>query len=101
MSIVKNSSKLRKELHGRLKEIYPSDKGFRFKNSEVVRDAEERGFKITPEVLSRYISGKGNGLSEAQIIWLSIRYSINISLVIESTKYDELKALKNLKLIFG
>lgn len=115
MAIIKESSKLRTAIHQRLKELYPSNRGHGFVNSAVVKDAEERGIKITPETLSRYISGnkdKGS-LSEAQIIWLAYRYYIPVQLNIgiakmvdgkvqfEIPKYNELEALRMLKLIFG
>lgn len=103
MSIVKESSAIRKALHERLKEVYPSDKGFMFKNSEVVRDAEERGFKIAPESLSRYMGNKtkSSSLSETQLIWLCTRYGIKIGLIVEPVKFNEVDCLKRLKMIFG
>lgn len=103
MSLVKDSKVLKKHIHDRLKELYPSNVGFGFKNSAVVLDASERRFKIAPEQLSRYFSDKPqkNTLSEAQIIWLAVRYGINIQLLVTSPKFDEAEAIKKLKLIFG
>lgn len=103
MSLVKDSKVLKKHLLDRLKELYPSNVGFGFKNSVVVLDASERRFKIAPEQLSRYFSDKPqkNTLSESQIIWLAVRYGINIQLLITSPKFDEAESLKKLKLIFG
>lgn len=103
MSLVKDSKVLKKHLHERLKELYPSNVGFGFKNSAVVLDATERKFKIAPEQLSRYFSDKPqkNTLSENQVIWLAIRYGISIDLRIISPKFEEAEALKKLKLIFG
>lgn len=119
MSIVKESSSLRKAIHKRLKELYPSNSKIGFKQSPIIKDASERKFTIAPSALSRYINGDDkNGLSEAQIIWLSCRYGIPFQLIIgevsivgdESNsyrvtlsipKFDEKKALEKLKLIFG
>jgi len=103
MSLVKDSKVLKEHLLKRLREQYPSNVGFQFKNSLVVQDAKERGFKIEAGQLSRYFSDKPqqNKLSEAQIIWLAIRYGIGFQLVITSPKFDEAEALKKLKLIFG
>lgn len=103
MSLVKDSKVLKKHLHDRLKKLYPSNVGYGFKNSAVVLDATERKFKIAPEQLSRYFSDKPqkNTLSEAQIIWLAIRYGINFQLIITSPEFNEAEALKLLKKIFG
>lgn len=114
MSIVKESSRLREELHKRLKELYPSHKGLLFKNIDVVKDAAERGFKIDAGTLSRYISGntKNSSLSEEQLIWLCIRYGITIRLVFGEPNitangvelvippYNENKSLEKLRQIF-
>jgi hypothetical protein len=114
MAIIKDSNKLRTVLHNRLKEIYPSNRGHGFNNAAVIKDADERKFKIAPEALSRYISGKSDkgSLSEAQLVWLAYRYYIPIQLnigvpvvkdnriVFEIPKYDELKALTLLNQIF-
>ena len=83
MSVIKDSIFLKEELLKRLKELYPSNVGFGFGNSLVVKDALERGVKIAPEQLSRYFGkGQKNTLSEQQIVWLSIRYGIPVSLTI-------------------
>lgn len=103
MSIVKSSSKAKELLLLRLKELYPSNIGHGFKNSSVIKDAEERKFTIAPEQLSRFFSDKKqkSTLSENQIIWLCIRYGIDLRLQVTSLKFDEAEALKKLKLIFG
>lgn len=103
MSLVKESKVLKKHIHERLKELYPSNVGFGFKNSAVVLDASERRFKIAPEQLSRYFSDKPqkNTLSENQVIWLAIRYGIKFELLVDKPPFDEAEALKKLKLIFG
>lgn len=115
MGIIKDSKRLRDILHERLKQIYPSNRGHGFVNIAVVKDAEERGLKITPETLSRYISGKKekSNLSEVQITWLCIRYGIPIQLAIgvpvikdgkvvfEIPKYDESRSLELIKRVFG
>ena len=102
MSIVKESTTLKKALLDRLKELYPSNNGG-YKGALVIQDALERKFKIAPEQLSRYFSEKAqkNTLSENQILWLSIRYGIDVRLKVEVTKFDEANALHKLKLIFG
>jgi len=103
MSIVKDSKILKEAIRSRLKELYPSDLALGFKNSAVVKDASERGFKIAHEQLSRYFSDKPqkNSLSESQILWIAIRYGIDIKLVVNASKFNELEALNKLKLIFG
>lgn len=114
MSIVKDSDRLKEELLKRLKELYPTNVGYGFKNSAVVKDAQERGVKIEAGQLSRYFGkGKKNILSEDQIIWLSFRYGINIQLAIgvpivkdgkivfEVPRFSEAKSLQILKLLYG
>lgn len=115
MSIIKDSPKLKEELLKRLKELYPSNIGFGFKNNLIIKDAKERGIKIAAEQLSRYFSDKPqkNTLSEEQIIWLSFRYGITIQLAIgvpvvkdngvvfEVPKFDEAKALHILNILYG
>jgi len=115
MSVIKENKEIKEALLKRLKELYPSNIGFGFKNSMVVKDAEERGVKIAAEQISRYFSPKQqkNTLSEEQIIWLCFRYGITIrinigepvvrdgKLYFEVPKFDELKALQDLKRIYG
>lgn len=104
MSLVKDSKVLKKHIHDRLKELYPSNAESGFKNSSVIKDAKERGFKIDAGQISRYFNGKPdqqNKLSENQVIWLAIRYGINIQLVVNSPKFNEAEALIKLKQIFG
>lgn len=103
MSLVKDNKIIKKHLLNRLRELYPSNVGFGFKNSAVVQDASERNFKIAPEQLSRYFSDKPqkNTLSEVQVLWLTVRYGIDVNLVITAPKFDEAQALNKLKLIFG
>lgn len=114
MSIVKDSIVLKEAIHNRLKELYPSNAISGFKQSAVIKDAEERGFVISSSSLSRYIKGESqnSSLSESQILWLGIRYGIPIRLVVGNPliidgKIDytipplnEVSALKLLKLIF-
>jgi hypothetical protein len=102
MSLVKDSSVIKKALLIRLKELYPSNVGFGFRNASIINDAKERGFKIAPEQLSRYFSNSPkNALSEVQIVWLCIRYGINLKLEVTSSKFEEVEALNKLKVIFG
>lgn len=114
MSIVKDSDRLKEELLKRLRELYPTNVGYGFKNSAVVKDASERGVKIEAGQLSRYFGkGKKNVLSEEQLLWLSYRYGIFIQLSIgtptirdnkiyfEVEKFNEAKSLQILKLIYG
>lgn len=115
MSIVKDSTRLRTALHDRFKYLYPSNHKNGFKAESVIKDAGERGFKITASSLSRYVNGdvNKNSLSENQIIWLAYRYGIPVQLAIgkpvvkddkvlfEIGPFNETEALKILKLIFG
>lgn len=114
MSIVKDSVTLRNVIHARLKKLYPSNSKIGFKQADVIKDAGERGFTISAPSISKYFAGDvKNGLSEAQIVWLSLRYGIPIQLTIgnayissdntikyEVPEFNEAEALKLLKLIF-
>jgi hypothetical protein len=114
MSIVKDSVALRNVIHTRLKKLYPSNSKIGFKQADVIKDASERGFTISAPSMSKYFAGDvKNGLSEAQILWLAIRYGIPIKLTIgnpyigedntlkyEIPEFNEAEALKLLKLIF-
>lgn len=115
MSVIKEDKIIKEALLKRLKELYPSNIGFGFKNSLVVQDAAERCVKIAAEQISRYFSPKQqkNTLSEEQIIWLCFRYGITIrvnvgepvvrdgKLYYEVPKFDEAKALQTLKQLYG
>jgi hypothetical protein len=112
MSIIKESTRLKEELLKRLIELYP--KGKRFNNAEVIKDAEERSFKLASGAMSRYFSDKPqkNTLSDEQILWLALRYGIPVQLAIGvpvvngdkvdfiAPRFDELKSLKMLKQVF-
>jgi len=101
MSIVKESSALRKALEKRLLELYPNGRGG-FNQAVVIKDAEERGFKIAAAPLSKYFKGIEKGsLSEIQIVWLSLRYGIDLLLRISDKPFNEAEALTKLKIIFG
>ena len=115
MSIIKDSDRLKEELLNRLRYLYPTNVGYGFKNSLVVKDAKERGVKIAAEQLSRYFSDKPqkNILSEEQIVYLCFRYGIVIQLAIgvpvikdgkvvfEVPPYNEIKSLQMLKMLYG
>ncbi len=101
MSIVKDSSALRDALEKRLIELYPNN-GNGFKQNLVIKDAEERGFKIAAAPLSKYFKRIDKGsLSEMQIVWLSLRYGIDLLLRVNAKPFDEAEALTKLKNIFG
>lgn len=101
MSIVKDSSALRDALEKRLIELYPNN-GNGFKQNLVIKDAEERGFKIAAAPLSKYFKGIDKGsLSEIQIVWLALRYGIDLLLRVNAKPFNEVEALNKLKIIFG
>lgn len=107
-SIVKDSKTIYKFLIQRVKEL-----GLR--PTDIIKDAEALGVKIESASLSKYLK-HGNikgALSEELIIWLSIRYGIDVYLMVGTPKiedgklkidlpeYNEKKALAKLKVIFG
>ncbi len=85
------------------------------KNADVIRDASERSpeMKITYDRLSKWLKGsKLHNLTDIQILWLCVRYHVPISINIGEPvltdgkltyvvpKYNELEALKTLKILF-
>lgn len=117
-SIVKSNEELRSVLIARLKDVqprYPDKKQTEVHQAAVCKDAADLGFKITPQQLNKYIKhGYGTySLKEDQILWLCVRYGIDISLRIGTPKiegkeikykiqpYSEKECLRRLKVIFG
>jgi hypothetical protein len=106
-SIVKDSSRIHGFILKRIEEL-------KLKPADIIKDAADLGMKIESASLSKYMK-HGNckgGLSEENIIWLCIRYGIEINLmvgtpVIDNNKltldlppYNEEKALAKLKVLF-
>lgn len=101
-----NDLQLKEEILKRIKELD-------FSYSEIVKDADERGMKIDPARLSKWVKGKKGGLTEEQLLWISTRLGIFITLgigdpivnaegklVFKVGKYDELKAIQRLNKLF-
>jgi hypothetical protein len=102
-----NENKLLKEyIFKRLEEVSWSP-------SDLIKDAEERGFTITSSSFSNYKKGKKGGLTADQVAYIASRLDIPFGFHIgtptlvgdklkyELEKYDELRALGRLKEIFG
>jgi hypothetical protein len=101
-----NDSELKSHIVNRLKELD-------YKQAFICKDAEERGMKIDPSRLSKYIKGKKSGLTEEQLLWIATRLGIYVNvgfgkLHIENgkpsyklTPYSELEAIKMLNKIFS
>ena len=117
MNIVENP-KIHKELWKRWDELEMT-------SADIIHDATERGVLITPARISKYKNAvkrdeEGNitstdfkgSLTVLQLIWLSYRYGVNISINVGTLtlkagkpvfiveKYDELKCLKSLHRVF-
>lgn len=100
-----NDSELREKIIGRMKELD-------INQAFIYKDAEERGFKIDPARLSKYLKGKKSGMTEEQVLWVATRLYIPIfvgigfpkivsgKLTFEMAKYDEIEAVKMLNRIF-
>lgn len=96
-SLVKSSELARKVIIARLKQLGITQ-------SEVIKDAESLGrVSITKQKLSVYINHTNpkNGLKEEDIIWLSIRYCIGLTLKVDMLEYNKEQAITNLKKHFG
>lgn len=106
-SIIKDSSKIRKLLKERFDDLHLTSR-------EIVNDAKEKGQSFTESSLSKYMKhgNSRNSLSEEAIIWLSVRYGVEIRLVVGKltlvngkltvidTKYNEKKCIEKLKQLF-
>lgn len=107
-SIIKSSKSIRTFLQQRMNELSLTP-------AFVVKDAKDRGIKIDSASFSKYLHKEesSGGLPEESILFLAIRWGININLIVGTAtisdgklkvslpKYDEAKALKQLKTIFG
>ena len=90
--IFKESVTIRTLLLRRLKEL-------RLKSKEVVADANSYGIIFNEAALSRYLkNGNVKGtLSQYNIIWLCMRYGIEVELTSKLTPYNEKKCLNKIK----
>lgn len=101
MDIVKDSSAIHSSLLKRWEDLDLSQ-------ADIVKDAAERGFTITKSALSAYVKHKKQ-FTQKHIIWLCLRYDIPVQLQVGKAvvvnggvrykieKYNELRALENLK----
>lgn len=98
LCIVKASKKLRKALSQRLSDpVFGS-------LSDICEDAMEKGMKIDKSGLSKYLTKEfpiSGALTQEQILWLAVRYSIDIKLKIEVELINEEQAFLNLQKTWG
>jgi len=116
--IIKSNSLIKRRLLNRFDDLS-------LLNKDIVRDAEERGYRIQESCLSRYLTKPPEvtgSLSQEQILWLCMRYCVNVKLVVRpymelknatdkglpngtlvpyEEKYDETAAINNLVKFFG
>ena len=95
--IVKSSSVIRTSLKNRIDELGVS-------LHKVSKDAKHRGQSIAVSSLSRYFNHGAyvkSSLSQESILWLCIRYGINVGLHIKKPQYKETEAITNLNRIFN
>lgn len=109
-SLVKDSSNVRETLLKRWEEM-------KLNPGQILLDARLKGMKFNFAQLSRYMhhGNVQNSLTEESIIWLCVRYGINLKLLVGKftvdlqdkkvkmviEPYNEEQCLKNLKLIFN
>lgn len=106
-SIVKDSIKIRELLKERFKDL-------NLKSRHIILDAKEKNISFTEASLSRYLNHGNivNGLAEEHIVWLCIRYGIELRLLVGKPvlsgtkmnlvipKYNEKECLEKLSKIF-
>lgn len=85
----------------------------KLKPADIIKEANERGMKITPSGFSKYKAGKKGAMTDEQILWVACYLYIPISIKIGEPsidkniikynipKYDKVKALQLLTNIFG
>jgi len=97
IDIILSSDVIKKSLLKRFKELSLS-------HTDVVRDAREKGLRLTDSHLSVYFNNSPPVLgypTQKHILWLCLRYDISIGLKIASPKgFNEEKAIENLKRYF-
>jgi hypothetical protein len=83
-----------------------------WKDRDLLNDADERHYKIAASRFSKWRNKKKQSLSDTDLLWimtrLGIQFNINFGkpvvrggkLLYEVSKYDELKALKALNVMF-
>jgi len=94
--IIKSSLSIRSKILQRIRELDLT-------NVEICEEAEKFGRKIGQGALSRYLKHgayKESGLSQENIIWVCVRYSIDIKLKVTLQPYNEEMALKRLEKTF-
>ncbi len=94
--IIKSSDPIKEALKERFKELS-------LNYSNISDDSEKQGHKSDISSLSRYLNKDAyvkGGLSQEHIIWLCVRYSINIKLLVKPVPHNEDQAIKNLKKYF-
>lgn len=108
MDLIKESKGIHKCLLKRWEEL-------ELKNSQIIKDAEERGMILTKSNMTNYRNCDPNdgdkgihGLTQKQVLWLALRYFVPVvvqigqpeivkgSIQYSIPKYDELLAIKNL-----
>ncbi len=95
--IVKSSSVIRKSLKDRLSEL-------KISLHKISKDAKERGHPIAVSSLSRYFNHGAyvkSSLSQESILWLCIRYGIDVGLHIKKPEYEKTKSIEKLNRIFN
>jgi hypothetical protein len=101
-----NDEQLRGEIVGRMNQLG-------YKQSFIIKDAEERKFKIDASRLSKYLKGKKSGMTEEQVLWLATRLNIDIvmgigiptikdgKITLQIAKYNEIDAIRKINNMFG
>lgn len=107
-SIIKESVKIRTSLQNRFDEL-------NLRHKEIIADASDHNMRFTISNFCRYMKygNTKSTLTEEAIVWLCIRYGIEIKLHVGKAEfsdgkvtftvepYDKDKCLKNIKKYFG
>ena len=94
MSLIKKSNGIRNALIKRFEEL-------QMKPTVIVEDAQSRGLPLSKSQLSNFIANKGKGTpSDEIILWLCIRYGVEVGININIKAFDEEKALEKLRIIY-
>jgi hypothetical protein len=105
VDLIKESKGIHKCLLKRWEEL-------ELKNSQIIKDAEERGMILTKSNMTNYRKSDPSigitGLTQKQVLWLALRYFVPVQIQLgvpeivkgeiqySIPKFDELQAIKNL-----
>jgi hypothetical protein len=88
--IIRSSTKIRITLQQRFSEL---SLGY----NNISTDAKKLGMTMSPSNIHRYIEDNELSLSQFQILWLCVRWGVDIKFSVSRVEYNKITCLNNLK----